>query len=212
MIVVKVISFFFSPFCLFPFLSFFFFPLSLSSSRQATRYVALTSGNRKVIVHELPPLRSSLSPRLCACFDSIRSLALVFLRTGISTTRDRDPWNRRRLCVIEASIRGNERKKLVGDSRTRSVGRPDRARRSARKILRARRNLFHSVKYLNEESKFRLGGGRGKLEYFATARRQSQQRDRGEMCSKGRDRYPSRSTRHFSVSLYGLRLIKSFNI
>lgn len=185
MIVVKVISFFFSPFCLFPFLSSFFFFLSLSSSRQATRYVALTSGNRKVIVHELPPLRSSLSPRLCACFDSIRSLALVFLRTGISTTRDRDPWNRRRLCVIEASIRGNERKKLVGDSRTRSVGRPDRARRSARKILRARRNLFHSVKYLNEESKFWLGGGRGKLEYFATARRQSQQRDRGKCARRG---------------------------
>ena len=138
----------------------------------------------------------------------------MFLRTGISTTRDRDPWNRRRLCVIEASIRGNERKKLVGDSRTRSVGRPDRARRSARKILRARRNLFHSVKYLNEESKFWLGGGRGKLEYFATARRQSQQRDRGKCARRGgwRDRYPSRSTRHFSVSLYGLRLIKSFNI
>lgn len=27
--------------------------------------------------------------------------------------------------------------------------------------IRARRNLFHSVKYLNEESKFRLGGGEG---------------------------------------------------
>lgn len=79
-----------------------------------------------------------------------------------------------------------EKNSLVIRGRGRSVGRPDRARRSARKILRARRNLFHSVKYLNEESKFRLGGGRGKLEYFATARRQSQQRDRGEMCSKGR--------------------------
>lgn len=52
--------------------------------------------------------------------------------------------------------------------------------------IRARRNLFHSVKYLNEESKFRLGGGEGeeggrKLGYFATARRQSQQRDRGSV-------------------------------
>lgn len=30
--------------------------------------------------------------------------------------------------------------------------------------IRARRNLFHSVKYLNEESKFRLGGGEGEGE------------------------------------------------
>lgn len=187
MIVVKVISFFFSPFCLFPFLSFFFFPpLSFELS---TGDEICSVNERQPQSHRSrappPPPRSSLSPRLCACFDSIRSLALVFLRTGISTTRDRDPWNRRRLCVIEASIRGNERKKLVGDSRTRSVGRPDRARRSARKILRARRNLFHSVKYLNEESKFWLGGGRGKLEYFATARRQSQQRDRGKCARRG---------------------------
>lgn len=37
------------------------------------------------------------------------------------------------------------------------------------------RNLFYSVKYLNGESKFQVEGNFG---YFATARRQSQQRDR----------------------------------
>lgn len=58
------------------------------------------------------------------------------------------------------------------------------------------RNLFHSVKYLNEKSKFRLEGNFG---YFATARRQSQQYDRGNVLS---EQVPS--TRHFSVSFYAV--------